>query len=81
MTTGGVEEAGCLRPSLDHLEDVDGVSAFSVSLCMLRAPTVAKRAPQVRSLARNGTSKLAIDMRLKISRPLSGGFLGQATNS
>jgi DNA invertase Pin-like site-specific DNA recombinase len=41
-----------------------------------RPPTVAKLAPQVRSLAQDGISKRAIAKRLKISRTSVGRFLG-----
>jgi putative DNA-invertase from lambdoid prophage Rac len=41
-----------------------------------RPPTVAMRAPQVRSLAKDGISKLAIAKRLKISRTSVRRFLG-----
>jgi putative DNA-invertase from lambdoid prophage Rac len=43
-----------------------------------RPPTVAKLAPQVRSLAKNGISKRAIAKRLKISRTSVRRFLGPA---
>jgi putative DNA-invertase from lambdoid prophage Rac len=42
-----------------------------------RPPTVAKLAPQVRSLAKNGISKRAIAKRLNISRTSVRRFLGR----
>jgi putative DNA-invertase from lambdoid prophage Rac len=45
-----------------------------------RPPTVARLAPQVRSLAKNGISKRAIAKRLKISRTSVRRFLGQITS-
>ena len=46
-----------------------------------RPPTVAKLAPQVRTLAKNGISKRAIAKRLNISRTSVRRFLGQVSGS